>query len=38
MYVFTKDLNQLMTDLKETVDEAAVIQRYTDALVTRDKV
>ena len=38
VYVFTKDLNQLTADLKAADDKAAVIKRYKDALVVKNKV
>jgi len=38
LYVFTKDLKRLKADLMATEDEAAVIQRYKDALVMRSEV
>lgn len=37
-YVFTKDLDQLRADLEATDDKAAVIQRYSDAVVAKSKV
>ena len=38
MYVFKKDLERLTGDLKAMNDEAAVIQRYTNALTMRREV
>jgi len=38
MYVFTRDLKRLIADLRATGDEAAVIQRYGDALVSKCEV
>ena len=37
-HVFTKDLDQLAADLKATDDQAAVIQRYKDALAVKREV
>ena len=38
MYVFTRDLQRLIADLRTTGDEMAVIQRYGDALVSKYEV
>jgi len=38
MYVFTRDLERLIADLRATGDEVAVIRRYKDALVSRCEV
>lgn len=38
MCVFTKDLKQLIADLETTDDEAAVIRRYADTFIAKDKV
>ena len=38
MYVFTRDLQRLIADLRATGDEVAVIQRYGDALDSKCEV
>ena len=37
-YVFTKDLTQLIADLKAADDRLAVVRRYEDALVAKVEV
>ena len=38
MYVFGRDLKRLITDLRATDDEVAVIRRYGDELVSKSEV